>query len=255
MPVLHKWTSRNASLPGDYIPESEIKEWSGILIDKETLKRWCTPPTKADPYLRPFVVRGPLSTGGAAIVGVNPATPIFEDDGIAIEDYAQSILNLDQFLPLYQDVRRRSGKTRLSSPTRTGLDGASSWLASLGHTTVLDTNTSPYPTSSEKEWRRLPESHKALHVFREVLELFRPSLILLHGKPSYEAFIGEFAPHLRRTGNFTSVVRDHANLGIVPWEFGGYADVYVCSHLRFFGKEGLGKRFHPLRKAVLASRR
>lgn len=61
------------------------------MLDDETLIRLCTPTNVDGPYLRPFVGRGPVATGGAMIVGVNPATPITTEHGIQFDDYVSSL--------------------------------------------------------------------------------------------------------------------------------------------------------------------
>lgn len=226
---------------------SSLRAESSDMFANETLIRLCTPTSIDGPYLRPFVCRGPLSTGGAMIVGVNPATPISAADGIKFDDYVASLLNLEDFLPIYDAVRTARGKPR--SRTRNGLDTASTWLMDHGLAPIVDSNISPYPTKSEKEWRKLSKTEQSMWVFEEVVKAFRPSLVLLHGKSSYEVFTERFAPDLVRGQPFNELVKQ-PKLGTVKWPFGGTADAYVCKHIRFFRGEGGGKYFQPLRQAL-----
>jgi hypothetical protein len=218
------------------------------MFTNEALIRLCTPTNIDGPYLRPFVCRGPLSTGGAMIVGVNPATPITAKHGIQFDEYVSSLLSIEDFLPIYDAARAASGKPRRSY-TRNGLDTASAWLMAHGLTPIVDTNISPYPTESEMEWRKLSKTQQSLWVFEEVVKAFRPSLVLLHGNRSYEGFTKRFAPDLYSGQPFGELVKQ-PKLGTVKWPFGGTADAYVCKHIRFFRGEGGGKYFQPLRQAL-----
>lgn len=193
--------------------------------------------------------RGPMTTGGALIVGVNPATPISARDGVAFDDYVSSLSDFERFLAIYDGIRTKRGKTR-RSPTRDGLDAASCWLSARGFSPVIDTNISPYPTKDLRQWKRLAASDQALWVFEEIVKAFQPSLILVHGKNAYTGFSARFAPEFARTGPFDELVTQ-PRLGNVRWSFGGSAEAYVCKHLRFFGKNGGGQRFAPLRDALL----
>jgi hypothetical protein len=219
------------------------------MLNYETMKRWCTPVRESSPFLRPFVARGQLSPGGAMIVGVNPATPIGTTDGIGLDEHIQSLYSIEGFLPLYSRVRAQRGKAQ-PSPTREGLDGASKWLATRGFQTVLDTNISPYPTKDEEQWQRLSSTEKALWVFPEVVATFKPKLVVLHGKSSYEYFVDLYAPALRQEGRFLDTIKERPHLGRVCWPNGDGADVYVCRHLRYFGNGDGGKTFAPLRQAL-----
>ncbi|MEC5405798.1 hypothetical protein VOM14_09515 [Paraburkholderia sp. MPAMCS5] len=218
------------------------------MFTNEALIRLCTPTNVDGPYLRPFVCRGPLSTGGAMIVGVNPATPITAEDGIQFDDYASSLLNIENFLPIYDAVRTARGKPRRSN-TRIGLDTASAWLTAHGFSPVVDSNISPRPTESETAWAKLSKTDQSMWVFDEVVKAFRPSLVLLHGKRSYEVFTERYAPELRSGQPFNELVKQ-PRLGTVNWRFGGTADAYVCKHIRFFRGDGGGKYFQPLRQAL-----
>ena len=222
------------------------------MLNKRTLERWCMPATETGPFLRPFVARGPLTPGGAIIVGVNPATSIGAADGVAFDDYTASLTAIERFLPIYNRVRAQRGKTR-PSKTRIGLDAASKWLADFGFETVLDTNISPYPTSKESEWRRLSEKERAFWVFGEIVESFRPALVLLHGRSAYERFIETYAPDLRQSGLFSEIVDRQPYLGRVTWRHGGSAQVFISRHIRFFGKVDGGKGFARLRQELVKS--
>ncbi|MCG3577525.1 hypothetical protein, partial [Ralstonia solanacearum] len=207
------------------------------------------PTTPDGPYLRPFVCRGPMMTGGALIVGVNPATPISASDGVAFDDYVSSLSDFERFLAIYDGIRAKHGKAGRTR-TRNGLDAASCWLSALGFSPVIDTNISPYPTRDLRQWKRLPATNQALWVFEQVVKIFQPSLILLHGQNAYTQFSTRFAPEFARNGPFDEIVKQ-PRLGSVCWSFGGTAEAYVCKHLRFFGRNGGGQRFAPLRDALL----
>lgn len=217
------------------------------MIDRNTLTRWCTPIHVGGPYLRPLVIRGPHAQGGAFIVGVNPATPIFESDGVSFCEYADSLLSTEAFLSMYCRIRIAQGKPA-TSRTRAGLDGAAQWLQSLGFNTVLDTNISPYPTRSEAEWKRLSNEEKELHVFPEIVQMFRPSVVLLHGRVAYRKFTSLYAPGLKKNCLFTEI--DNPYLGTVDWDGGGKAEVFVCGHLKSFGRGDGGEKFAPLRTSL-----
>ena len=220
------------------------------MIDRDTLARWSRVPDGADRYLRPFVSRGPLKRGEAAIVGLNPATAIRSTD-IPFEQYLHLLLNLDAFTTFYRELRVRR-KKRASSPTRTGLNGMAKWLSVLGWQCIVDTNVSPYPTESKEALEKVPAKWQSRWVFKEVVRTFAPRLIVLHGEDALDDFVSGVALGLRsraRGRTFWRLVDESPRLGQITWAGGESCDVFVCRHLRFFGHQG-GDRFSALGEAL-----
>ncbi|MBA3497095.1 MAG: hypothetical protein H0T86_08325 [Gemmatimonadales bacterium] len=215
------------------------------MIDRAELVRWSQIPEAADRYLRPFVCRGALARGGAAIVGTNPATAI-TPDGVGFDEYMDLLLNLEEFTKFYRHLRIKRGK-RATSPTRTGLNGMAKWLSTLGWNCVLDTNVSPYPTASKEDLDLVPPKWQSRWVVVEVVHAVKPRLLILHGEEALKHFAQTLAPQLmvRAQLPFTQLVEQFPRLGGITWEGGEVCEVFVCPHLRFFGHNG-GARFLPL---------
>lgn len=219
------------------------------MIDQATLASWTRTPEGADRYLRPFVCRGTLERGGAAIVGLNPATAIGPAD-IPFEEYIDLLLDLDAFTAFYRELRVKRGK-RASSPTRTGLNGMANWLSALGRKCIVDTNVSPYPTGSKEELDQVPTGWQSRWVFQDLVRTLAPRLLVLHGEDALKDFISGVAPHLApRAGMpFSQLVDQSPRLGQITWAGGEVCEVFVCPHLRFFGHHG-GARFSALSEAL-----
>jgi hypothetical protein len=222
------------------------------MIERSTLARWAQIPDGADRYLRPLVARGPLDRGGAAIVGVNPATAIGPAD-VGFEQYLDLLLDLDAFTAFYRALRIKRGK-RPTSPTRLGLNGMAGWLSSMGWHNVLDTNVSPYPTGSAEELGTQPAHHQARHVLAEVMSATTPAVVVVHGTDALSAFVTTLAPSLaaRTDGQFSDLVTQRPHFGRLSWHDGSTCEVFVCPHLRFFGRSG-GERFAALHQALTAT--
>jgi hypothetical protein len=219
------------------------------MIDRDTLAGWSRVPDGADRYLRPFVCRGTMKRGEAAIVGLNPATAIRFAD-IPFEQYLDLLVNLDAFTTFYRELRVKR-KKRATSPTRTGLNGMAKWLSVLGWQCIVDTNVSPYPTESKEDLEKVPAQWQSRWVFKEVVRTFAPRLIVLHGEDALDDFVSGVAPDLRSRarGPFSRLVDDSPRLGQITWAGGESCDVFVCRHLRFFGHHG-GDRFSALGEAL-----
>lgn len=219
------------------------------MIDMATLATWARTPEGADRYLRPFICRGALEQGGAAVVGLNPATAIGSKD-IGFNQYLDLLLDLDAFTAFYRELRVKRGK-RPSSPTRTGLNGMASWLSSLGWNCIVDTNVSPYPTASGEELNRVPSRLQSRWIFKELVSTLAPRLLILHGEDALNDFISSVAPDLapRAGTQFAQLVDESPRLGQTTWAGGEVCDVFVCRHLRFFGHHG-GARYSALRDAL-----
>lgn len=218
------------------------------MIELSLLARWSDSPVPGGRYLRPLVCRGSIKGGGAAIVGVNPATAIGPTD-IAFEKYLNLLLDASKFEEFYQDLRVKRGKSP-TSRTRMGLRGLACWLMQLGHDFVAETNVAPYPTCSSEALYAVPLEHQSRWVFREVVHKLSPRLLVLHGEDALQEFTSSTAPHLQpKPGTkFTDLIKS-PRLGEVIWPNGMRCEIYVCSHLRYFGKAG-GQRFVPLKQAL-----
>lgn len=222
---------------------------SSTMIDRNTLATWSRAPDGAERYLRPFICRGPLQLGGAAIVGLNPATPIGPAD-IEFSRYLDLLLDLTSFTAFYEELRVRRGKRR-SSPTRTGLNGIARWLSELGCSSIVDTNVSPFPTGSKEDLSRIPPEWQSRWVFEALMRAITPRLVILHGEDALNDFTTSIAPHLTPTAglSFLALVNSSPQLGQVAWSGGDVVDVFVCPHLRFFGHHG-GPRYASLSNAL-----
>ena len=221
------------------------------MIDRQTLAKWARPPEGADRYLRPFVCRGELQRGEAAIVGPNPATEIGPHD-VRFSEYLDLLVDLERFTEFYHCLRVGRGK-RASSPTRTGIDGMANWLASLGWECILDTNVSPYPTASGEDMAKVPDKLQSRWVFEEVVQTLRPSLIILHGEGALRGFTSDVAPGLApREPRYSALVERSPYLGQCAWAGRATCEVYVCPHLRFFEHRG-GARFSALKSVLPAA--
>ena len=200
----------------------------------------------ADRYLRPFVARGPLTRGGAVVIGLNPATSIGPED-VDFEAYLDLLLDMERFSTFYQELRVRRGKPS-TSRTRMGLAGVAGRLATIGFPSVVETNVSPYPTEKGEELKGLPLVLQARHVLPELLVVLKPRLMLLHGEDALkgvEAMMLDAELSHPRDRSFTDTVTHRPCIGQVTWDDGSACRVYVCPHLRFFGHKG-GKRFAAL---------
>lgn len=219
------------------------------MTDRSTLARWSRA-AGADLYLRPLVARGALTSGGAVVVGLNPATAIGPND-VSFDAYLDLLQDMEAFTDFYRELRIKRGK-RPISPTRRGLDGMARWLSSSGFPSVVETNVSPYPTEKGEELDDVPRSLQARYVLPELLAALAPRVVLLHGESALAAVASMpiFAGlNLHPRQSFTVLVTHRPHLGHIRRQDGTLCDVFVCPHLRFFGHEG-GTRFAALRNSL-----
>ena len=190
-----------------------------------------------------------MAHGGVFIVGTNPATPIFPSE-ISPQTYRSLICSAAQFEPVYATIRRKREQPE-DGRTRQGLRSLSNWFLSQGVAGVLETNVIPFPTKDEAALRLVSRERQSHWVFQEICETFRPSLIVLHGKPAKDAFIDIVAPTRLAWARDVSVgelERRLEPLTAGQWTPRDPYGVFVCRHLMYYGERG--NSYEPFRRAV-----
>jgi len=107
-----------------------------------------------------------------------------------LKGYFKLLKDYELFMSCYKKIRLSNKKTQLSK-TRIGINSFIDWLSDHTTSSVLETNVIPYPTAKYKLLKKEPPEiiNKAKLIFFETLNLFEPSVIILHGKPSLDNFL------------------------------------------------------------------
>jgi hypothetical protein len=127
-------------------------------------------------WSRPFVVGGDPFRIDVAIIGLNPATAITNDEATR-EQFHDLLLNRSAFEDFYSHRRLAKGKKGIS-PTRRRLrmlvEGYSNWK-------VTETNVNALPTPDEKALDRHPLKAKGERIATDYLGRIYPKLAIIHG--------------------------------------------------------------------------
>lgn len=212
---------------------------------KQELTKLCKPLTKGKAYYRPFICRGNSDNIKAFLVGLNPATPITEDE-MSLDEYVNLISDYERFLCYYNEKRIKDGKPKLSK-TRTAIISFVDWLNSRTDVSIAETNIIPYPTKNAKQLNREDESiHKrGKEIFYELLMCYKPSLLILHGKSTIDLTLN----YLREKGfevkdnDSINKLRDMQYFNVSEWPKFIYSDGNTCSiiayrHFIYYGPNG-----------------
>ncbi|HOB12253.1 MAG TPA: hypothetical protein PLM20_06700 [Syntrophomonadaceae bacterium] len=80
------------------------------MLEKQDLRRLCVPPAKGKAYYRPLICQGNHEYIKLFLVGLNPATPISENE-MSLDKYVKLISHYDEFLGYFRS-KHEITKTR-----------------------------------------------------------------------------------------------------------------------------------------------
>lgn len=214
------------------------------MINIDELEQMCIAPDNSKAYYRPFICRGDLSKTDIFFVGINPATPINEKV-LSMDEYIKLLLNYDEFMKFYKELRKIKGKTKLSR-TRTGINAFIDWLYTKTESNILETNIITYPTESLKLLWKEPSYviENGKDIFYTILLKYMPNLLILHGKETVIQVIemlSEKGILVDRNINLEQPI-EHIEMQIpfiyFKYPNGKNAYIVCCRHMMYYGKEG-----------------
>lgn len=200
----------------------------------------------AHPYYRPFVVNDINEQYDIFLVGINPATPIFETD-IDLDNYVDLLTNEDIFNKKYERIRKENNKTA-KSRTRIGIENFVEDIEKETNKKVLVTNTNFYPTKNEKELRKVEPGarEQGAQSFLEVLEYHLPKVLIVHGRGAIKSLVrilydNQFIDSTRTFKNSVIALKN-ADGPFMEFYHPNDKDkkvaVFVCDHLIKHGHQG-----------------
>lgn len=216
-------------------------------MKKEELKKLIKPyeNDSMHPYYRPYVIRKEQKKYNVFLVGVNPATPIYENE-INLDEYVDLLMDYDAFYQEYNRIREKTGKTKISR-TRLGINNFVDEIEVLTDATILETNVVPYPTKNIKELKNINPKviDYALDLFYKVLMRHSPEVIIVYSKTSLKYLMSV----LRKN----DIIEDHPPLNQpikdIENSKGAFLEftyensdkrgmIFVCRHFMYYGKKG-----------------
>jgi hypothetical protein len=167
-------------------------DYSQKLID------WCRPIESGYPFFRPLVSKCRWEEIDTFLVGLNPATSIYESD-CSLDEYTSSLVgNYELFEEIYWSKRGKpEGRTRI------GINAFQEWLSTQMGCGIAETNVITYPTKSSEELKYPSLARSINHsreIFRDLLCSLKPKFIIVHGSKAKN----EFVPLLKRSGMIRS---------------------------------------------------
>lgn len=219
-----------------FVPKNAILE-SRFWVDPDKLANICRPPAAGKAFFRPFIAKDPPETAGVFLVGVNPASAIYPEEGIDAASYAEMLFVYKRFEEYYSSSRVAKGK-RVVSPTRKAIDDFSAWLKATTGLAVLETNVVGYPTGDYKELVTQGEDiiESGQDIFRALLMGIRPKYIVLHGRHAVKHFrtVVETSGIAILEGSLRgglAELEQRMPVAIVQYFDGCTAEVFACQHL------------------------
>jgi hypothetical protein len=168
-------------------------------IVRQQLIAWCAPPAEGKAYFRPLVCRGNAAEISIFLVhgqGAVPIPPPYQDgDAKArerydefsrkypLEDYCDRLTDSTRFSEMESDVRAQTGKDSTAAIRERIIQ----FIAANPHPeiSVAETTINAYPAKDGAALRREDKRtlERGYDVFFGCLQLFRPTWIILLGKP------------------------------------------------------------------------
>jgi hypothetical protein len=221
----------------------------------DDLKELVKPFEKDQPYYRPFVCNGDQTNLDIFIVGINPATPIYEKD-IKIDEYVKLLMRYDDFYEEYQKIREEAGKTKISR-TRIGTVSFVNELKRRTGKTIMETNVIPFPTATIKLLKEIPDHviKHAQEIFYRVLTEYTPKVIIVHSKMSLKYLVNTLDEnkliHLDEIDWQQAIVAIENKAPFIEFTYpdGKKGAIFACRHFMYYGKNG--KSFEEFREKLI----
>ena len=161
-----------------------------MLMDKfEQLIRELTTEINGQ-YPRPWMtdLKAP-SRAEVFIVGYNPATAYLSND-VSYERFIDSLFNRNG-----ETCRKFYAEITKQTPTRDNIEMFADKLAKVGISSILETNVICYGAKKKKYLRRrehIGGKARGMEIFRKLVEVIHPKVILIHGKGVCDEFRRSF---------------------------------------------------------------
>lgn len=223
------------------------------MISNKEFRELCKPPISDKAYYHPFLCDGNWDEARTFLIGINPATPITKDD-ISFDEYINSFYN-GTFYDIYNNNRKNSCKTK-QSRTRLGINSFVNFLNDVTKKPVIETNVIPYPTANIEDLYKEPDEviNRGKEIFLELLQAFKPQLLIFHGKTALEAAIDLLKQNgIVIEGNIDleesiQEMELHPPLAKLIYFSSSEANIMACRHLMRYGKSG--KSFEVFKKSI-----
>lgn len=203
----------------------------------ENLNSLVQPYSSGFPYYRPFILHGKPQQIDLFLVGINPATSVFPEDGVGTDLWIETIMDYR----LYDDRYSSNGRTRI------GIRGFLNYIKKHYPYPFLETNINAYPTPKAVDLKK--DSIKEAVIegenrFIESLITHEPSIIILHSQQTTRYFIDILHKYKwissRRVIKKTPIKHREQQLPHFTFFYssGKKANVFACRHLKLFGQKG-----------------
>lgn len=198
------------------------------------VSKWVSDEPTGKVIYRPFEADENPYKAIVFIVGSHP-TPLLELPDDCTQTYANALVNRDEFHQLFPDYlmstsRDVKGAIRFSEALKE--QGVSSTIS------YVNTLTASNLTQLKKQRKENGEQFKrGVEIFKEVVEEFKPPVILLHGNYALEQFRQNFLGYFIEFGHASRSVSDLENEGMfgkIIHDDGKETILYACKSLSFF---------------------
>ena len=221
----------------------------------DDLRELIKPLDECQPYFRPFICDGEITNCDVFIVGINPATPIYEKD-MEMDEYASLLMRSDDFYKLYHKVREAAGKAKISR-TRIGMISFVNELKRRTGKAIIETNVIPFPTDNIKELKKVPGHviNHAKEIFYRVLTEYTPRVIIVHSKTSLAYLVDTLAENkmvdMDEINWKQSIAEIENNAPLIEFKYqdGTNGAIFACRHFMYYGKKG--ESFSNFREKVI----
>ena len=198
------------------------------------VSKWVVDEQTAKVLYRPFEADENPYKASVFIVGSHPA-PLLELPDDCTQTYASALVNREEFNRLFPDYlmstsRDVKGAIRFSDALKQ--HGIVSTISYVNALTALNL------TELKKQKKENAEQYKrGLEIFKEVVEEFKPPVILLHGNYALEQFRQNFAEYFIEFGHSTRSVSELSgagNFGKIIHDDGKETLLFACKSLSYF---------------------
>ena len=198
------------------------------------VSKWITDKQTAKVMFRPFEADENPYKASVFIVGSHP-TPLLELPDEFTQTYANALVNRNEFCSLFPDYlsstsRDVKGAIRFSNALKQ--QGVVSTISYVNALTAMNLS------QLKKQKKENADQYKrGVEIFREVIEEFKPPVILLHGNYALEQFRLNFSEYFIEFGHTSRSVSELEGEGIfgkIIHDDGKETLLFACKSLSYF---------------------
>ncbi len=198
------------------------------------VSKWVTDEQTAKVMYRPFEADENPYKASVFIVGSHP-TPLLELPDDSAQTYANALVNRDEFHQLFPDYLRSTSRDVKGAIRFSDALKQQGIISTISYVNALTAMNLTQLKQQKKE--NMEQFKRGVEIFKEVIEEFKPPVLLLHGNYALEQFRQNFSGYFIEFGHGSRLVSELENEGMfgkIIHDDGKETLLFACKSLSYY---------------------